>query len=95
MPFIPPLTMAGADPGSFGPAPYSAGRLLHSERNGQLIFSMWKRPSRTGSTELAIFKSFARGNFRIGEGARRDEFHGGMRSDLKILCHSQVRPKIG
>jgi Aminotransferase class-III len=35
------------------PAPYSAG-LRCSLRNGQLIFSMWRRPSCTGSTELAI-----------------------------------------
>jgi hypothetical protein len=29
---------------------------LSADRNGQLIFSMWIRPSCTGSTELAIYR---------------------------------------
>jgi hypothetical protein len=39
---------------SLRPALYSAGELLKSDRNGRFIFSMWIRPSCTGSTELAI-----------------------------------------
>src|SRR5277367_4256973 len=43
---------------SFRPAPYSAGLPPCSNRNGPLIFSMWIRPSWTGSTVLAISRSF-------------------------------------
>jgi hypothetical protein len=38
----------------------SAGLPLNSERNGQLIFSMWMRPSCMCSTALASSMSFRR-----------------------------------
>jgi hypothetical protein len=43
---------------SLRPALYSAGLPFNFDRKGQLIFSMWMRPSCTGSTELAISISF-------------------------------------